>query len=221
MPIYIKLFLSAVFWGGTFVAARVAAQHVGPFSGSFLRFVIASFFLVALLLLTEGRIPVLKRHQVIPAILLGITGVFSYNVFFFLGMKTVDAGRASLIVASNPMVISVLSALFFRERLDIGKILGILLCLGGATAVISFGIAGALAPLLRVGDAIIATHVVAGREHYTCDAAWSQILRGKLSNSRSAIVVGVDQVVSDSLTVGQDDGQKAAIGITVVPKGDD
>ena len=139
MPIYIKLFLSAVFWGGTFVAARVAAQHVGPFSGSFLRFVIASFFLVALLLLTEGRIPVLKRHQVIPAILLGITGVFSYNVFFFLGMKTVDAGRASLIVASNPMVISVLSALFFRERLDIGKILGILLCLGGATAVISRG----------------------------------------------------------------------------------
>jgi adenosylhomocysteine nucleosidase len=67
---------------------------------------------------------------------------------------------------------------------------------GGATAVISFGIAGALAPLLRAGDAIIATHVVAGREHYTCDAAWSQILRGKLADSRSAIVVGVDQVVS-------------------------
>jgi hopanoid-associated phosphorylase len=67
---------------------------------------------------------------------------------------------------------------------------------GGATAVVSFGIAGALAPLLRVGDAIIATHVVAGREHYTCDAAWSQILRGKLANSRSAIVVGVDEVVS-------------------------
>jgi hopanoid-associated phosphorylase len=65
----------------------------------------------------------------------------------------------------------------------------------GATAVVSFGIAGALAPLLRVGDAIIATHVVAGREHYTCDAAWSQILRGKLANSRSAIVVGVDEVV--------------------------
>ncbi len=66
----------------------------------------------------------------------------------------------------------------------------------GATAVVSFGIAGALAPLLMVGDPIVATHVVAGREHYTCDVAWSQILRGRLSNSRSAIVVGVDQVVS-------------------------
>jgi hopanoid-associated phosphorylase len=66
----------------------------------------------------------------------------------------------------------------------------------GATAVVSFGIAGALAPLLRAGDAIIATHVVAGNEHYTCDAAWSQILRGKLAYSRSAIIAGVDDVVS-------------------------
>jgi hopanoid-associated phosphorylase len=66
----------------------------------------------------------------------------------------------------------------------------------GATAVISFGIAGALAPLLRAGDVVIGTHVVAGREHYACDAAWSQILRGRLVTSRSAIVAGVDQVVS-------------------------
>ncbi|HEY0281651.1 MAG TPA: hypothetical protein VGC27_03390 [Rhizomicrobium sp.] len=65
----------------------------------------------------------------------------------------------------------------------------------GAAAVISFGIAGALAPLLRAGDAIVATHVVAGREHYACDPAWSQILRAKLANSRSAIVTGVDEVI--------------------------
>lgn len=63
-------------------------------------------------------------------------------------------------------------------------------------AIVSFGIAGALAPLLQTGDAIIATHVVAGNEHYTCDVAWSQILRGKLVYSRSAIIAGVDEVVS-------------------------
>ncbi|MBU6298964.1 MAG: phosphorylase [Alphaproteobacteria bacterium] len=66
----------------------------------------------------------------------------------------------------------------------------------GATAIVSFGIAGALAPLLRTGDAVIGTHVVAGNEHYTCDAAWSQILRSKLAYSRPAIIAGVDEVVS-------------------------
>ena len=38
MAIYLKLFLTALFWGGTFTAARVVAQHVAPYSASFLRF---------------------------------------------------------------------------------------------------------------------------------------------------------------------------------------
>ncbi len=139
MVIYLKLFLAALFWGGTFVAARVVAQHVGPYSASFLRFFTASAFLIALLILKEGRIPRLKRHQVIPAVLLGMTGVFAYNVFFFLGMKTISAGRASLITATTPVFISLLSSLFFRERLDCRKAAGILVCLTGATIVISRG----------------------------------------------------------------------------------
>ena len=139
MVVYGKLFLTAIFWGGTFVAARVVAQDVAPYSASFLRFLTASLFLFAMIILKEGRVPPPKRHQVTPAILLGMTGVFAYNVFFFFGMKTVSAGRASLIVASNPVFISLLSAFFFRERLDAGKAMGILLCLTGATLVISRG----------------------------------------------------------------------------------
>jgi drug/metabolite transporter (DMT)-like permease len=139
MAIYGKLFLSAVFWGGTFVAARIVARHVGPFSASFLRFLVASLCLVALLRLKEGKFPRLARHQVIPAILLGMTGVLAYNVFFFLGMQTVDAGRASLIVATNPLFTGLLAALFFRESLTPAKGLGILLGLAGAAIVISRG----------------------------------------------------------------------------------
>ncbi len=139
MIIYLKLFLTAMFWGGTFVAARIVAQHVGPYSASFLRFLTASLFLLVMITLKEGRIPRLERHQVLPAILLGMTGVFAYNVFFFLGMKTIPAGRASLIVATNPVFISLLSALIFRERLNSAKVKGILTCLTGATIVISRG----------------------------------------------------------------------------------
>ena len=139
MVVYGKLFLTAIFWGGTFVAGRVVAQDVAPYSASFLRFLMASLFLIAMIILKERRIPPLGRHQVIPAILLGMTGVFAYNVFFFFGMKTVSAGRASLIVSSNPVFISLLSAFFYRERLDAGKAMGIILCLTGAALVISRG----------------------------------------------------------------------------------
>jgi drug/metabolite transporter (DMT)-like permease len=139
MVIYLKLFSTAIFWGGTFVAARIVAQHVGPYSASFLRFLTASLFLIVMIFLKEGRIPRLERHQVLPALLLGMTGVFAYNVFFFLGMKTIFAGRASLIVATNPVFISLLSALIFREQLNSAKVKGILTCLIGATIVISRG----------------------------------------------------------------------------------
>ena len=50
MVIYGKLVLTVIFWGGTFVAARVVAQDVGPFSASFLRFFAASLFLIAFVL---------------------------------------------------------------------------------------------------------------------------------------------------------------------------
>jgi drug/metabolite transporter (DMT)-like permease len=71
MVIYVKLVLTAIFWGGTFVAARVIAQDMGPYTASFLRFFAASLLLIAFVLWKEGRLPRLRRHQVIPAILLG------------------------------------------------------------------------------------------------------------------------------------------------------
>jgi adenosylhomocysteine nucleosidase len=65
----------------------------------------------------------------------------------------------------------------------------------GATAVVSFGIAGALAPLLQVGDLMVATHVVTDDEHFSCDQAWSKILRTRLVGAHSGVIAGVDMVI--------------------------
>ena len=137
--IYGKLLLTAFLWGGTFVAARVVTQHVEPFSASFLRFVVASFFLSLLVAKQKASFPLLKKNQLMPAIPLGMTGIFTYNVFFFMGLKTVTASRASLIVATNPVFISLFSVLLFKERMNAGKVMGIILCLAGAAIVISHG----------------------------------------------------------------------------------
>jgi drug/metabolite transporter (DMT)-like permease len=131
--------MTAFFWGGTFVAARAVSDHIGPFTGSFVRFASASLLLAAAAIIKEGHLPRLEKHQVVPAILLGMTGVFAYNVFFFSGLQTITAGRASLIVAMNPVLISLLSDLFFHEKLHPGKIAGAILCLCGVILVISRG----------------------------------------------------------------------------------
>jgi len=139
MIIYIKLFLTAAFWGGTFIAGKVLAQNVGPFSASFLRFLTASFFLILITWKIEGSFPAIRKKQIFPVILLGLTGVFAYNVFFFKGLRLIDAGRASIIIANNPIFITLLSWLIFRERLTLLKFAGVLISVTGAVIVISRG----------------------------------------------------------------------------------
>lgn len=137
--VYMKLFLTAFFWGGTFIAGRTIAGHVGPFSAAFLRFFIASSLLIALAYRMEENGLRVERRQIIPLVLLGLTGVFSYNMCFFKGLERIEAGRASLIIATNPVFISLLSSYFFRERLTLLKLAGILLSVSGAVVVISRG----------------------------------------------------------------------------------
>jgi drug/metabolite transporter (DMT)-like permease len=75
----------------------------------------------------------------VPVILLGLTGVFTYNVFFFKGLKLINAGRASIIIANNPIFIAILSAYFFKEKLNLIKVIGIIISVTGAIIVISKG----------------------------------------------------------------------------------
>jgi len=139
MKIYAKLLLTAIFWGGTFVAGRLVAQNVGPFSIAFLRFAIASILLILLTWRIEGKLPKLKKPQIIPVILLGMTGIFLYNVMFLKGLKIIEAGRASLIIATCPIFITIFSAIFLKEKINPVKGLGIVISVCGAVIVISKG----------------------------------------------------------------------------------
>jgi drug/metabolite transporter (DMT)-like permease len=162
MPItYLKLLMTAIFWGGTFISGRMLAGSVAPFSAAFFRFLFATVCLYAIVIRRQGTIPKLQRQEILPVVLLGLTGVFAYNVLFFNGLKLVGAGRASIIIANNPIVISVLSALFFREVLSWVKVVGILVSVVGAVIAISGGDPMALfAGGIGLGDLYIVGCVV-------------------------------------------------------------
>lgn len=137
--IYTLLILTAFFWGGTFVAGKLLAGQVPPVSSSFLRFFIAAIALV-LILFVNRSLPPLPPQQYWPKILLlGFTGVFSYNILFFTGLEQISAGRAALIIATTPLIITLVSSLVYREKLTFIKIAGIFLSLVGALFVISNG----------------------------------------------------------------------------------
>src|SRR6056297_3430207 len=136
---YLKLLLMAVFWGGTFVAGRLLAGEVSPFSAAFLRFSIASLALSWLTLRAYGRPPTVSRSQWLALLILGLSGVLAYNAFFFKVLNQIEAGRAAVIIANNPILIGLFAALLFGEKLTGKKCLGILLSICGAMIVITKG----------------------------------------------------------------------------------
>lgn len=137
--LYLKLFLVAMFFGGTFIAARVIAQTLPPFTASFLRFLVASVFLILFLFSRSINLPSFKLTTAIQILLLALSGIAGYNLLFFSGMKFIPASRASIIVSLNPALISIFSFLFFQEKINSQKIIGIILSFIGAIIVITKG----------------------------------------------------------------------------------
>jgi len=136
---YIKLFLGALFGGSTFVAGRIMAANLPPFTSAFLRFLLASFFLVLFVFKKYGKFPRLNFSQFLLIIALGLTGIVGSNFLFFSGLKFITASRASIIISLNPSVITILSILIFKDKFTKFKFIGIILSLTGALIVISQG----------------------------------------------------------------------------------
>jgi drug/metabolite transporter (DMT)-like permease len=136
---YFFLVMAALFWGGTFVAGRQLAPLLDPFTAAFLRFLLASILLLGWLFWQQRRLPAVTGRQLFAVSLLGLTGVLAYNLFFFAGLRTVEAGRASLIIAANPVLIAVASSWLFCERLGLIRGLGVAISVAGAMVVIGRG----------------------------------------------------------------------------------
>lgn len=136
---YCSLVFTMLLWGGTFIAGRILAGAVTPVDSAFLRFFIASTALIPVVLISEKKLPFPPVKCWIPLILLGMTGIFAYNVCFFYGLQHITAGRAALIIASTPLAITIFAALFLKEKLTATKSCGVLCCLMGAILVISNG----------------------------------------------------------------------------------
>ena len=136
---YLKLLGAVIAWGGTFVAAKFATIDSSIETASLLRFIIASLALLLILYLRQGYLPRLNLRQAYFVVLLGLTGIAIYNLFFFFGLQSVEAGRGALIITSNPIWVALGAAWFFRQAIRPAQLLGLMLCIIGVSIVLSRG----------------------------------------------------------------------------------
>jgi drug/metabolite transporter (DMT)-like permease len=136
---YGRLIAVPAIWGGTFVAGKHVVGTFSALMGSFERYVIACVALLIAAIALEGGLPRLTRPQWFATFVLGLLGVFAYNLFFMGALERLPASRAALIIALNPVITIALSSFALKERLSPRRWAGVALALAGVWIVISHG----------------------------------------------------------------------------------
>jgi drug/metabolite transporter (DMT)-like permease len=139
IAIYFLLLLVPLFWGGAFVAAEHVITEIPPITAAAFRFGTAGIILL-LIVLWQKRIDMKAiRKQWLPILLMALTGIFGYNLFFFIGLDITSSINGSLIVATTPVLITLGAVIFLGEKGNKRLGLGLALSLLGVIVVISKG----------------------------------------------------------------------------------
>jgi len=141
-------------WGLNFAVVKHTFAEMLPLTFNGLRFVLSSALMLALTLLIDKNLRV-RRSDVPLIILTGLIGNGLYQILFIKGLALTTAGNSALLVATNPIFIALLTALFGLERITPRMWVGILLSFAGIVLVIGSSDKGlGINPHTLPGDAL-------------------------------------------------------------------
>ncbi len=101
---HLSLSVAAIIWGANFAAVRVMLDEVTPLDVVFFRLVGAAILFLLLLIVTESRVPVICRRDVVALAVLGVLGVVVPNVAIVcMGRRWCRRRWRASIVTSNPI----------------------------------------------------------------------------------------------------------------------
>lgn len=136
---YLLLSFSTIIWGSAFIAAKYSTAELHPTTVAFFRFFGAAIILYITMLIREPKRPRLSKNDWLVFVVLGLVGIFGYNTLFFYGVMLSPITKSSLIIATNPILITVLSIIFLKEKIVPLQAVGISLGITGAFIIITEG----------------------------------------------------------------------------------
>jgi drug/metabolite transporter (DMT)-like permease len=110
---YILVALAAILWGANFNLAKPVLAEVHPLVAGADRYLIAAAIMLAITFV-KGERPPLRHFKTY--VILGLLGVFGFNVFFFFGMASTSPVNGALIMALNPLLTSVIALFILGDR---------------------------------------------------------------------------------------------------------
>ena len=136
---YILLFVQPIFMATNIIVARGGVEYVPPISLAFWR-----WLTVFLILFPFFYNEILKNKKYInkefwKLFFLGSMGCGICGAFPFIAGMSTTMANMGIIYTSSPIFIIILSAMFFNDRINFSRVIGLVLCLIGVLAIISKG----------------------------------------------------------------------------------
>ncbi|MFQ6058942.1 MAG: DMT family transporter [Anaerolineae bacterium] len=148
----LMLLTLVLIWGVNFSVVKGALAEMSPLSFNALRFALASILTLILLRITESDLS-FPRGDWGRLLLLGLVGHTAYQLLFINGLARTRAGNSSLILATTPIFVALLSAVLGIERIRGRAWLGIFLSFAGIFLIVeSSGKGLGLASQTLTGD---------------------------------------------------------------------
>ena len=133
----------AFMWSSAFTSARVIVQYAPPMASLSLRFFISGLIGVAIALALGQRFN-LTRAQWRATIIFGICQNALYLGLNFVAMQWVEAGLASIIASTMPLIVALLGWLFLGDRLRPMAFIGLILGIVGVALIMGGRLSGGL-----------------------------------------------------------------------------
>ncbi len=130
-----------VIWAGSFSVVKYGLREMGPLAFASIRFGTASCVLLIWAGIAEGK-PVIRREDWLRTIMVGLTAIGVYQVFFTVGLEYTTASNSSLMLATIPAWTAMFAVSSGEERIVPLQIVGLCLSFVGVALIIRGGGAG-------------------------------------------------------------------------------
>ena len=136
---YLLLFIQPIFMASNIIVARGGVEYVPPTSLAFWRWL--TVFLILVPFFFDEIIKKKKefKKETFKLFFLGFTGCGICGAFPFIAGMSTTMANMGIIYTSSPIFIIVLSVLFFRDKINLSRITGLILCLSGVLIIICKG----------------------------------------------------------------------------------
>jgi drug/metabolite transporter (DMT)-like permease len=130
LVLFIVGLLFAVLWSSASTATKIGLQSAQPFVICIARFFLAGGVMLVIAHIVMGkRLPRGKEWKQVA--IYGLLNISLYLGIYIVAMQEVSPGLGALAVATNPVLISLMSTVLFRQRLKATTAISLLLCSAG------------------------------------------------------------------------------------------